>query len=109
MLTEMRHGSAANLLFIALEGAPEPELARISVAMQKSLASDARFSRVAGGDAALSQGEEARLFAHRYLLSPIIEAGLFETRRCAAPCRTCCATCVPPPPRWPPAMACRTR
>lgn len=79
MLTEMRQGSAANLLLIALEGAPEAELARISVAMQKSLASDARFSRVAGGDAALSQGEETRLFAHRYLLSPIIEAGLFET------------------------------
>ena len=54
MLTEMRQGSAADLLLIALEGAPEAELAR-SRAMQKSLASDVRFSRVAGR-CGLSQG-----------------------------------------------------
>lgn len=79
MLTEIRHGSAADLVLIALEGAPEPELARISVAMQQTLASDPHFSRVVGGDAAWNEGEEAQLFARRYLLSPIIEAGLFTT------------------------------
>ena len=79
MLTEMRQGSAADLLLVSLEGAPKPELARISAAMQQTLASDVLFSRVAGGDAAWNEEEEAQLFAHRYLLSPIIEAGLFTT------------------------------
>lgn len=79
MLMEMRHGSAADVVLIALEGAPEPELARIIVVMQQTLAADGHFSRVIGGDAAWNEGEEARLFAHRYLLSPIIEAKLFTT------------------------------
>ncbi|MEI6162385.1 MAG: MMPL family transporter, partial [Roseococcus sp.] len=79
MLEEMRQGSTAGLVLIAIEAAPEADLARISRAMQMRLAADARFSRVAGGDAGWSDEEEARLFAHRYLLSSASRAEAFET------------------------------
>ncbi len=79
MLEEMRQGSTAGLVLIAIESAPEADLARISRAIQAHLAGDARFSRIAGGDAGWSEAEEARLFAQRYLLSPIVNAQAFET------------------------------
>ena len=79
MLEEMRQGSAAGLVLIAIEEAPEAELARISRAMWQRLSGDTRFSRIAGGDAGWSEAEEARLFAQRYLLSPVTRAEVFET------------------------------
>ena len=79
MLEEMRQGSTAGLVFIAIEAAPEGDLARISRAMQARLAGDARFSRIAGGEAGWSEAGEVGFFAQRYLLSPIINAQGFET------------------------------
>lgn len=78
MLAEMREGSAAGLVLIAIEGAPEAELARLSRALQERLAASPRFSRVAGGEAGWSEADEARFFAHRYLLSPLTAPEMFE-------------------------------
>ncbi|UPY37589.1 MMPL family transporter [Sediminicoccus sp. KRV36] len=75
----MRQGGTAGLVLVALEVAAEPELARISRAMQARLSSDARFSRIAGGEAAWSEADELRIFAQRHLLSPLIRPEIFET------------------------------
>ena len=78
MLEELREGSAAGLVLVAIEGAPEEALARISRAVQERLAASGRFARIAGGEAAWSEADEARFFAHRYLLSPLSAPEIFE-------------------------------
>ena len=55
VLETLRDGAATGLVLIAIEGAAEHELARITRVMQENLATDERFSRVAGGEAALSE------------------------------------------------------
>ena len=77
-LAALRDGAAAGLVLVAIEGAAEDELARISRFMQDNLTSDGRFSRVAGGEAAWSETAEEALFARRYLLSPITRREIFE-------------------------------
>jgi len=81
MLTEMRQGGSTGLVLIALEGAADADLARISRTMQAGLSGDARFSRIAGGEAAWSEADEARAFDQRYLLSPIIGPEVFDVAR----------------------------
>jgi len=78
ILEEARTGTASGLLFMGIEGAPVPELARISRAMVATLEGTGLFAVVAGGQAALPEGQMEALFARRYLLAPadFSEAGL---------------------------------
>ena len=78
LLAEARSGTASGLIFIGLEGAPVPELARISRAMADRLRASGLFQLVAGGEAALPPEQIDALFARRYLLGPAdwSEAGL---------------------------------
>jgi len=70
VMQEARAGSATGLILVGIEGAPAPDLARISVAVATSLRESGLFSVVAGGQAALADTEQADLFARRYLLAP---------------------------------------
>jgi len=70
VMQEARAGSATGLILIGIEGAPATELARVSVALAASLQASGLFSVVAGGQAAMSDTDQADLFARRYLLAP---------------------------------------
>ncbi len=70
VMQEARAGSATGLILMGIEGAPPPELARISIALAAGLRASSLFSVVAGGQAAMSEPDQADLFARRYLLAP---------------------------------------
>jgi len=70
VMQEARAGSATGLILIGIEGAPASDLARVSVAVAASLRESGLFSVVAGGQAAMSDTDQADLFAKRYLLAP---------------------------------------
>ena len=70
LLHELREGAATRLLIAGVEGAPAPDLARISRAMVTALAASGQFAVVANGAPRLDDAEAALLFAHRYALSP---------------------------------------
>jgi len=76
LLGELRDGAATTLLLVGLEGAPEPELARVSKAIGTALRDGGLFAFVGNGQADLTEGEQALLFRHRYLLAP--SEGAFE-------------------------------
>ncbi len=77
VLQEAREGSATGLILVGIDGAPVPELARISRTVATALGQSGLFAVVAGGQAALSEQDEAMLFAHRYLLSPATTPAAF--------------------------------
>ena len=65
---EARRGAATGLVLVGVEGAPQPDLARIARAMQAALPGTGLFQLVAGGQSSLD--DLAVLFDHRYALSP---------------------------------------
>jgi predicted exporter len=77
VLREARESSATGLILIGIEGAPVAELARISRSVAEGLTRSGLFAVVAGGQAVISEQDEAMLFAHRYLLSPATSAVAF--------------------------------
>jgi len=77
VLQEAREGSATGLILIGIDGAPVAELARISRTIAAALVQSGLFATVAGSQAALPPQDEAMLFAHRYLLSPVTNAAAF--------------------------------
>ena len=77
VLREAREGSATGLILIGIDGASVAELARISRSMADRLRRSGLFTTVAGGQAIITDPEEALLFAHRYLLSPATTAAAF--------------------------------
>ena len=95
VMQEARAGSATGLILMGIEGAPATELARISVTLAAGLQTSGLFSVVAGGQAAMSDTDQAGLFAHRYLLAPAdfgavelrqaLESLLHQLRSSAAP------------------------
>ena len=95
VMQEARAGSATGLILVGIEGAPAGDLARISIAIAASLQGSGLFTVVAGGQAALSDTDQADLFAKRYLLAPAsfdtpslrsaLESLLRQLRSAAAP------------------------
>ncbi|WP_426955911.1 MMPL family transporter [Muricoccus radiodurans] len=79
LLSELREGAASTLLLAGMEGAPEEDLARLSRAVGEALRASGRFAFVGNGAESLSEEEQAFLFRYRYLLSPAVAPGLFET------------------------------
>lgn len=79
LLRELRSGAATTLLLAGIEGAPEPELARLSRAVAEGLRASGRFAFVGNGVQDLSESERDLLFRYRYLLSPATSPDLFET------------------------------
>jgi predicted exporter len=70
LLEELRSGAATTLLLAGIEGAPEPELARLSRAVGEGLRASGRFSFVGNGTLDLTDAERDLIFRYRYLLSP---------------------------------------
>lgn len=70
LLHELREGAATRLLIAGIEGAPAPDLARVSQAVATTLHATGLFIVVANGAPRLEDAEVALLFAHRYALSP---------------------------------------
>ena len=70
LFRELRSGAATSLLLAGIEGAPEPELARLSRALGTALRASGQFAFVVDGTTTLGEAEQALLFRHRYLLSP---------------------------------------
>ncbi|MFT8417538.1 MAG: MMPL family transporter [Acetobacter sp.] len=72
LLREVQGGVAGTVVMLGLEGAPEPELARLSMGLQKTLAGDARFVSVLNGVFSADQTQALRtlVFRHRYQLAP---------------------------------------
>lgn len=72
LLDALREGPAARLIIVALGGSDDStRLAEASRAMAQRLREDARFLRVSNAPAALPDAEQARWFAHRYLLADL--------------------------------------
>lgn len=70
LLRELRSGAATTLLLAGIEGAPEPELARISRAVGDRLRESGQFSFVGNGAFDLTEGERDLIFSYRYMLAP---------------------------------------
>lgn len=71
LLREVQGGVAGTVIMLGLEGAPEPELARLSLGLHAALAKDPQFVSVLNGVFATDQAEALRalLFKHRYQLA----------------------------------------
>jgi predicted exporter len=95
LFRELQSGAATTLLLAAIEGAPQPELARLSRETAAGLRASGRFAFVGDGSVALGEAEQDFLFRHRYLLAepdlsaaglrPKLEALLDGLRSAASP------------------------
>jgi predicted exporter len=80
LVQQMREGPASRLLLIAVDGAPQGELAETSRRLASRLKADSRFEAMENGSAGdMLQSLEGRLFPHRYALSPDLSPRRFET------------------------------
>ena len=79
LLRELRSGAATTLLLVGIEGAPAPELARLSRALGEALRASGHFAFVGNGTEEIPEAERDLLFRYRYLLSPAVTPALFET------------------------------
>lgn len=77
LVSQLRDGVAARLILIAAEGADVAKLAATSQALAERLRASTRFSYVANGAGGLAKRDRDVLFAHRYLLSPSVDAARF--------------------------------
>jgi predicted exporter len=79
LLDQLSHGSAGRLLLIGIEGAGAEARAAASKQFAAQLRASGRFDAVLNGDAEAWQSAGAALFAHRYLLSPAVDAERFTS------------------------------
>jgi predicted exporter len=77
LLEELKSGVASRLLLIGIEGGDAPMRAAASKALASALRAEPAFDAVANGDSSAEQGAGPFLFAHRYLLSPAVDAERF--------------------------------
>ncbi|WP_244285101.1 MMPL family transporter [Acetobacter persici] len=80
LLREVQEGVAGTIVMLGIEGAAEPELARLSFGMQKTLSGHPQFVSVMNGvfSARQTQGLQDTLMAHRYQLAPDASARDFS-------------------------------
>jgi predicted exporter len=88
MLQELQSGSTASLILLGIEGAPAPELARISTALAERLDQTGLFTLASNGRHSLDGADAKALFAERYLLSPGTTAQAFTTEALRAHLQT---------------------
>jgi hypothetical protein len=77
LFRELRSGSAATLILVGLEGAPEATLAAASRAMAEALRRSDAVSLVNNGAQAFGREEQEFLFKYRYLLSDVTRPAAF--------------------------------
>ena len=78
LIGQLRSGVASKLLLIALEGAPQGDLAQASAALADKLSGGELFETVANGERSRGAKGLEQLFALRYLLSPGVTAERFS-------------------------------
>jgi predicted exporter len=78
LLGQLREGVASRLMLIEIRGAAAPELARASGELARRLRESGLFSFANNGDLAALAAERDLLLAHRYLLSPAVNAERFS-------------------------------
>ncbi len=77
LVSQLRDGVAARLILIGVEGADAAKLASTSQSLAKRLRASGHFAYVANGADMLASKDREFLFAHRYLLSPAVDAARF--------------------------------
>jgi len=80
LVEQVRAGAAARTMLIAIEGGEPAERARTSRALVRALAEDPRFDYVNNGSAESTHAAGNIVLAHRYLLSPGLDASRFGER-----------------------------
>jgi len=78
LLDELQNGAASRLMPIAVSGADLDSSAAISKHMAATLRSDTQFAQVLNGQQDFDAGQLEWVMAHRYLLSPAIDAQRFS-------------------------------
>ena len=78
LMNELREGPVARLMLITLGGASRDKLAMASKQLAARLRKSGSFVRVANGEQVFDDAELEQLFAHRYLLSPAVNAERFD-------------------------------
>lgn len=78
LVAQLRDGIAARLLLVGLEGADEAALAATSRALAARLRAHPGVAAVANGADGLGARDRDLVLAHRYLLSPAVDAARFE-------------------------------
>jgi predicted exporter len=79
LVEQLRDGVVSRLILIGIEGAPQDQLAQLSKALAAHLGGDPRFASVQNGDDSKEGKDRELLWTHRYLLSPAVVPGHFES------------------------------
>ncbi len=79
LLEQISTGNAARLLLIGIEGGQAEQRAQASLALATQLRSSGAFDAVLNGDTEAWRAAGENLFAHRYLLSPAVDAQRFSS------------------------------
>ena len=81
LLGQLREGAASRLMLIEVRGSAAPDdLAHASRDLARRLRESGLFLSVSNGDLAALAAERELILAHRYLLSPAVEAGRFSQK-----------------------------
>ncbi len=78
LVDQLRDGIVSRIILVALEGADQDALARLSGEFARRLRGDSAFDHVNNGSENVLQADSAFLIEHRYLLSPAVNAGHFS-------------------------------
>lgn len=78
LLDEIGNGPGSRLLLLAISGTPQAQLADLSRGLDKALAHDSEFARVANGGNDLAE-IASDLLPYRYLLSPTLDTHRFDS------------------------------
>ncbi|MBK1723359.1 MMPL family transporter [Thiocystis violacea] len=77
LVDQLQEGTVSRLVLVAIAGGEMAQRAQVAKAMAAALRSSGTFDLVTNGDEAALAKDRAWLFAHRYLLSPAVDAQRF--------------------------------
>lgn len=80
LVDELRDGVVSRLILVSVSGASPEALATASRSLAQQLRTDRRFVSVDNGDETQLERDRAFVFAHRYLLSPAVDADRFTVK-----------------------------
>jgi predicted exporter len=79
LLDQLRDGAASRLVLVGIEGGSANDRAAASKRLAAALRASGRFASVDNGDSAPWQDAGRFVFAHRYALSPAVDAARFTS------------------------------
>lgn len=78
LVDQIKSGIASRLILVGIEGGTSAQRAQASKSLAKHLRADAQFLHVANSESVGMERDRQVLFAHRYLLSPTVNAERFS-------------------------------